>query len=222
MWWNRRQLFVIQHPLLCVCLSISVVSPIWCCLSFTSTQNKLHNGYKCNKTSTWARADRITGCVFLHANKLSLLGIHTEQSKQSQFSREPIVTTYARSRRLSLRKEPSPAFLAVPIPLSPRQSGGCARGNRSWIRWRERRWASSYLLPFPSDSTPALWVRKPALRFLPPRERTRRSACLPPRRWTWLALSPPFFPRSSALSRGSEARAKAVLPSPFLSKCPLL
>ncbi len=68
--------FVIQQPLLCVFLSIYVVSLIWCCLSFTSTQNKLHDGYKCNN-STWARADRITGCVFLPANKLSLLGMHT-------------------------------------------------------------------------------------------------------------------------------------------------
>ncbi len=134
--------FFIQQPLLCVCLSISVVSLIWCCLSFTSTQNKIHDGYKCNKTSTWARADYITGCVFLPANELSLLGIHTvsvlsawEQSKQSQLSREL-----------------SPAFLAVPVQLSLRRGGGCARGNRRWIRWRGRRRVSPYLLPFPIRS----------------------------------------------------------------------
>ncbi len=65
---NRFQLFVIQQPLLCVCWSFSVLSLIWCCLSLKSTQIKLHDGYTYNKTSTWARADCITGCVFLHAN----------------------------------------------------------------------------------------------------------------------------------------------------------
>ncbi len=40
--------------------------------------------------------------------------------------------------KLSLRREISPAFLAVPAPLPLRRSGsGCAHGNRRWIRWRE-------------------------------------------------------------------------------------
>ncbi len=56
-------------------------------------------------------------------------------------------------------------------------------------QWRERRRVSPYLLSFfPSDPTPALWVRKPALRFFPPGERARRSACLPPRRWTSMSF----------------------------------
>ncbi len=67
-WWNRHQLFVIQQQLLCVCLPFSIVSLILCCLSLTSTQIKLLDGYKCNKTRTWARADCITGCAFLLAN----------------------------------------------------------------------------------------------------------------------------------------------------------
>ncbi len=65
---SRFQLFVIQQPLLCVCRSFSVLSLIWCCLSHKSTQIKLHDGYTYNKTSTWVRADCITGCAFLHAN----------------------------------------------------------------------------------------------------------------------------------------------------------
>ncbi len=91
-------------------------------------------------------------------------------------------------RGLSLRRELSPAFLAVPTPHSARRSGGCARGNRRWIRWRGRRRASPYRLPFPSDTAPALWDWKSALQFLPTRESARRSACLPPRRWTWRTL----------------------------------
>ncbi len=62
---------------------------------------------------------------------------------------------------LSLRREFSPAFLAVPAPLRPKQSGGCAHGNRRWIRWREWRWASPYLLPFPSDPAPLSGIRSP-------------------------------------------------------------
>ncbi len=78
--------------------------------------------------------------------------------------------------------EHSPAFLAVSVLFLPMQSVGCARGNRRWIRWRERRRAIPYLLPFPSDPAPAHWVQKPAPRFLTTRERAWRSACLPPKR----------------------------------------
>ncbi len=70
--------------------------------------------------------------------------------------------------KISLRREFSPAFLAVPAPLPPRWSGRCARENHRWIRWKEWRWASPYLLPFPSDPAPTLWDRKPAPRFFPP------------------------------------------------------
>ncbi len=67
--------------------------------------------------------------------------------------------------------EHSPAFLAVSVLFLPMQSVGCARGNRRWIRWRERRRAIPYLLPFPSDPAPAHWVQKPAPRFLTTGER---------------------------------------------------
>ncbi len=70
--------------------------------------------------------------------------------------------------RLSSRREPSPAFLAVPALLPPRWSNGCIRGDHRWIWWREWRWASPFLLPHPPDPAPALWDRKPALQFLPP------------------------------------------------------
>ncbi len=89
--------------------------------------------------------------------------------------------------RLSSRRGPSPAFLAVLAPLLPRLSGGCTCGVHRWIWLREWRRASPYLLPHPPDPAPALWDRKPALRFLPPGERARCSACLPPRRLMWWA-----------------------------------
>ncbi len=53
---------------------------------FTSTQNKLHDGYKCNKTSTWARADHITGCVFLSAgdtHSLCVVCLRAEQAESA-------------------------------------------------------------------------------------------------------------------------------------------
>ncbi len=56
--WNRHQLFVIQQPLLCVCLSISVVSLIWCCLSFTSTQISSTMAISATITSTCAKKSR--------------------------------------------------------------------------------------------------------------------------------------------------------------------
>ncbi len=63
----------------------------------------------------------------------------------------------------------------------------CIRGVHRWIWWREWRWASPYLFPYPPDPAPALWDRKPALRFLPPGERARHSAYLPPLRLMWRA-----------------------------------
>ncbi len=88
---------------------------------------------------------------------------------------------------LSLRRESSPVFLVLLVPLLPRLSSGCIRGVRRWIWWREWRWASPYLLPYPPDPAPALWDRKPALRFLPPGERARHSTYLPPPRLMWRA-----------------------------------
>ncbi len=98
---------------------------------------------------------------------------------------------------LSLRGEPSPAFLTVLAPSPPRRSGSCTRGFRSWIWWREWRRAGPYLLPHLPDPLPALWDQKPVLRFLPPGERARRFSYLPPRRLMWRALNTrPFNPHS--------------------------
>ncbi len=190
MWWNRRQLFVIQQPLLCVCLSISVVSLIWCCLSFTSTRISSTMAISATKLALGCEQIVLQAvCSSLQMNFLcwgytQSVCCLLESRASRVSSRGSCCHCVCSLSEALLRKEPSPAFLAVPVPLSPRRSGGCACGNRRWIRWRERKWASPYLLPFPSDPTPALWVRKPALWFLPPRERARRSACLPPRRWT--------------------------------------
>ncbi len=115
------------------------------------------------------RAGSISGCVFFSARAILRVGIHTvcvlsawEQNTQSQLSRElpalrVFVTAYACSRR-SLFEEG--AFTSVPHGAGPhlsRRSGGCARGNRRWIRWGEWRRASPYLLPLPPDPAPALW-----------------------------------------------------------------
>ncbi len=83
------------------------------------------------------------------------------------------------SRGLSLRGEPSPAFLTVLAPPPPRRSGSCTRGVRSWIWRREWRRAGPYLLPHLPDPLPALWDWKPVLRFLHPGERARRFCYLP-------------------------------------------
>ncbi len=53
---------------------------------FTSTQNKLHDGNKCNETSTWARADHITGWVFLSAgdtHSLCVVCLRAEQAESA-------------------------------------------------------------------------------------------------------------------------------------------
>ncbi|MCJ8743458.1 hypothetical protein PDJAM_G00094200 [Pangasius djambal] len=113
---------------------------------------------------------------------------------KSRLSREPAARIASVCRcarfapgRLSSRREPSLACLAVLAPLLPGQTGGYARGARRWIWRREWRRASPFLLPHPPDPLSALWVWKPALRFLPPREWAWRAACLPPRRLTWRA-----------------------------------
>ncbi len=208
-----------------LCVSVDLCCESYLVLSvFTSTQNKLHDGYKCNKTSTWARADHITVCV------LSAW----EQSKQSQLSRSwlPVVTAYARSRRLSLRKEPSPAFLAVPVLLSRKKGRAVAAlvGIARWIRWRERRRASPYLLPFPIRSNARSLGSEARPVVLPPRregstlrlpsseEVDGSGPAVAEARWRlrsrviaygsggWvgdgLALSPPVFLKSSAFAQG--------------------
>ncbi|KAL0176577.1 hypothetical protein M9458_028907, partial [Cirrhinus mrigala] len=67
--------------------------------------------------------------------------------------------------RLSLRREPSPAFPRVLAPLPLRRRGCCTLGVRNWICWRE--W-TPYLLPHPTDPWPVPRDRKPTLRLLPP------------------------------------------------------
>ncbi len=115
-----------------------------------------------------------------------------EWSMQGRLSRGPTAhimsgfhcVCFAPGGKTLFKREFSLAFLAVPALLPLRRSGsGCAHGNRRWIRWREWRRASPYLLPFPSDPAPALW--DPAhLAVLLPGERARCSACPFPRRGT--------------------------------------
>ncbi|KAI2665262.1 ORF V: Enzymatic polyprotein [Labeo rohita] len=130
-----------------------------------------------------------------HLDKLCFrAGIHTlyawfvwERSTRRRLLRGPTARTVSVSRcarsapgRLSSRREPSPAFLAGPVPLPPRRSGYCTHGVSSWICWRVWRRVSPYLLPHPADPPPVPRVRKPALRFLPPGGRARRSVYHPP------------------------------------------
>ncbi len=70
-----------------LCVSVDLCCESYLALSvFTSTQNKLHDGYKCNKTSTWARANHITGCVFLSAedkHSLCVVCLRAEQAESA-------------------------------------------------------------------------------------------------------------------------------------------
>ncbi len=126
--------------------------------------------------------DHVIDCVFLPAHVISRAGytqfvrglIGSEACRVgSRGGRLPAFLScfhcvcLTPGGKLSLRREFSPAFLAVPAPLPPMWSGGCARGNCRWIRWREWRRARPYLLPFPSDPAPILWDRKPDPQFLP-------------------------------------------------------
>ncbi len=208
-----------------LCVSVDLCCESYLVLSvFTSTQNKLHDGYKCNKTSTWARADHITVCV------LSAW----EQSKQSQLSRELTARCHCVCS-LSEAFFEKGAFACVPRGAGPaftkkRQSGGCARGNRRWIRWRERRRASPYLLPFPIRSNARSLGSEARPVVLPPRregstlrlpsseEVDGSGPAVAEARWRlrsrviaygsggWvgdgLALSPPVFLKSSAFAQG--------------------
>ncbi len=129
----------------------------------------------------------VSGCV-LPVLVSSRVGIHTfcalfvwERSTLSQLSRGLTVCTVSSSHcgrsapgELSLRREPSPAFLVAQAPLLPRLSGGCGRGDCKWIWWREWRWACPFLLPHPPGPALPARVRKPAPRFLPPEERARQ------------------------------------------------
>ncbi len=183
--WNGRQLFVIQQPLLCMCLSFSVVILIWSCLSLTSTQIKLHNGYKCKKTPpklALVREQIVLGAVrsslqiYFSAGDTHSLCVFCLRAEHAKSALEGACGAFfslcmrALGGFLKL-SEPSPAFLAMSVPISPMWSGGYARGNCRWIRWGERRRAIPYLLPFPLNPAPTPWVRKSTPRILPLEER---------------------------------------------------
>ncbi len=154
--------FVIQQSSLCVSVTIYV---LWVLFNVVcqATSPATYKAPVCLKPrqrqNIRAKGVHVTDCVCLPAHATLRAGIHTVCAWSAWERFAP--------RRLSLRRETSPAFLVVPAPLSPRRSSGCARGNRRWIRWREWRRASPYLLPFPSDPAPTLWDRKPAPRFFP-------------------------------------------------------
>ncbi len=146
---NRLQLSVIQLISVCVSHDLCSVSLIYCCLS-SYNHPATYKAPVCLKPrprQIRVKAGHVTDCVFLLANATSRTGIHTvcawsawERSTQSRLSRGPtarIASGFPCIRfapgRLSLRREPSPAFLTVLAPLPPRRSGSCTRGVRSWI-----------------------------------------------------------------------------------------
>ncbi len=137
-----------------VCVSVAfsvIVSLIWCCLSIYKLQ-------VCQKPrlrqSIRAKADYVTGCVFLPAHTKSRVRIHTacawsawEWSTQSRVSRDAcIVSVFPCVRfapgRHSSRREPSPAFVAVDLvegmemseslsPSSPTRSNARSLGSEA-------------------------------------------------------------------------------------------
>ncbi len=203
---SRRQLSVIQQSSLCVSVTIYILWVLFtvvCQFTILATYKvSVCLNWENNKAKTTHKREsrsRYRLCVPPCPQYIKRVGIHTvcawsdwERSMQSRLSRGPTARIVSGFHcvcfapgNLSLRRELSPAFLAVLAPIMPRRSSGCARGSRRWIRRREWRRASLYLLPFSSIPAPALWDRKPAPRCLPSGEWARRSACLPPRRWTW-------------------------------------
>ncbi len=190
--------FVIHQSALCVyCLFIL----LWVLFGVVCPENKLNKmskrHYKGESSTQYKQ------CFITEAANVSLLQVtHTacarsawERSTHSRHSRVPAVriviffqcTCFAPGR-LSLMKEPSPAFPAVLVPLPPRRSGVGTRGARKWICWRGWRRASPYFFPHPSDSAATPRDRKPVLRTLPPGARARRFAFHPPRRVNVRAL----------------------------------
>ncbi len=174
-----------------------------------------------------AKADHVTDCVFFPTNTSSNKRGYTQFVRGLIGSGFPCIC-FASGENSLWGGSFHQRSLPVPTPLPPRRSGGCARGNYRWIRWREWRRASPYLLPFPSDPAPAS-LRSEARSeagFFPSGEKcSRRGVC--PYLWTrapvplllrhcadWVSRgshmdlaegletirSPPAFPRSSALS----------------------
>ncbi len=157
---------------LCVCVShdLCSVSLIYCflsCYKSSNIESSCISKPKQRQRSIRVKADHVTDCVFLPA--------HTTANERgyTQFVRDLIGSEACRvgSRggfHCVCFATGKLSFLVVPAPLPPSRSGGCVCGNRRWIRWREWRRASPYLLSVPTDLAPALWDWKPAPRFFPP------------------------------------------------------
>ncbi len=149
-----------------------------------------------------AKADHVTDCVFLPAHTTSNERGYT-QFVRGLIGSEACRVCFQGGRLLALWRLPlrtlrsrktlfeegvltSIPRSACPLPL--KQSGGCARGNHRWIRWREWRRASPYLLPFPLDPAPALWNCKPVPLLFPTGESAQwgggRGGC----RWAFAKL----------------------------------
>ncbi len=75
-----------------------------------------------------------------------------------------VICLGARHAEAALEKADCPHCKSLPLL---RWSGDCARGVRSAIWWRDRRWASLYLHPHLSDLMTAPRDWKPARRILP-------------------------------------------------------
>ncbi len=193
--------FVIQQPLLCVCLSISV-GAYFCWLCLTDTQDKLHDSYKCKvilalgesrshyrlcvppcKRKAFSAGDTHSLCVVcLRAEQAesALEGADCPCKKKKKRHCVLALGGVLWVKSLHLRSS-----RCRPVSRKTRRSAGCARGNRRWIRWKERRRVSPYLLSFPIRSNARSRGSEARPAVLPPGERARRSACLSPRRWTW-------------------------------------
>ncbi len=147
---NRRLLFVIQQSSLCVSVTIYVLCLIYCCLSSYNSSNiesSRISKLRQRKRNIRAKADHVTYCVFLPAHTTSNERGYTQIGREAcrvgsrGGATAPIVSGFHCARfapgKLSLRREFSLAFLMVPALLLLRRSGGCALGNRRWIRLRE-------------------------------------------------------------------------------------
>ncbi len=176
---------------MCVSVTIDV---LWVLITVVKLQFQQHRKPRVSKPrqrqrNIRAKADHITDCVFppcLH---------YIKQRGYTQLVRGLIWSEAcrvgSRGGRLPALWVASTAYTSLPENSLWGGSFHCGHGNRRWIRWREWRRVSPYLLPFPSDPAPALWDRKPAPRFFPPEK-----GLLPPRRWTW-RTSMRFFSKLS-------------------------
>ncbi len=99
------------------------------------------------KSSTRARADHTTGCVFLPANATSLLGIHTVC----------VWSAWERSMQSHLSRSRLPALRASPAACTSLPEGSLSRGSlnqRSLLRSLSRICGPSFRLRSPRPSNP--------------------------------------------------------------------